>query len=530
VKRLGILAIFFFLSFSLFSANYYVDYAAGADTNNGTTTETPFKHCPGDNNATDTAAVTTLAAGDTVYFKGGVTYNGMVDWDWSGSEGNPITYDGNSAGTWGTGRAVIDGGNSYFGNFKSSGDRSYITVNYFELKDPRYNFLSDENACDYIIATNNICHGAGDDVQLDGAGFVTYGGEHWEVAYNTIYDCYNQAFILYPGSYWKIHHNDITDKCIWGIRIDTNLSNAGDCTGNEIYNNSIHDIYYYDDKGPHTDFIFLSTDGSDSIIGTKIYNNLIYNDYDFPEPGAGATAFIYISTGHAGGTIEDTEIWNNVFFNSHSYYMVELYSASATISNTKIYGNSFGGGNTPLRFYGTSGFKIDGLYLKNNAVHAGADVVMYIDDPNSNVINAEYDYNCWYSTNEGPFDGLTWAQWQTAGNDANGLFTDPQFVSLNVANWDLQLQDESPAIDQGVDLGASYNADILGVARPQEEGWDMGAYEHAGGAPPGAPFASDLVMVLSQVLMIPLVQVLLIIFGSGWLYMVVKAADKFFGG
>jgi len=56
------------------AAIYYIDYATGADTNNGTSTSTPFKRCPGDPAATDTALATTLAAGDKVIFKGGVTY------------------------------------------------------------------------------------------------------------------------------------------------------------------------------------------------------------------------------------------------------------------------------------------------------------------------------------------------------------------------------------------------------------------------------------------------------------------------
>ena len=96
-------------------ALYYIDYDAGSDSNNGTSTGTPWKHCPGDAAATDTAAAATLAAGDTVRFKGGVIYRGgsfaaaTIEGKWSGSEGSPITYVGNKAGDWGTGAAIIDG-------------------------------------------------------------------------------------------------------------------------------------------------------------------------------------------------------------------------------------------------------------------------------------------------------------------------------------------------------------------------------------------------------------------------------------
>lgn len=91
------------------AATYYVDYQSGVDSNAGTTTAAPWKHCPGDPAATGAVAAISLAAGDTVNFKGGVTYiltgsTGVV-LRWSGTSGAPITYDGNSTGAWGTGPA-----------------------------------------------------------------------------------------------------------------------------------------------------------------------------------------------------------------------------------------------------------------------------------------------------------------------------------------------------------------------------------------------------------------------------------------
>lgn len=90
-------------------ATYYVDFDTGSNTNPGTSSGVPWKHCPGDTNATDTAASTSLVAGDTVIFKGGVAYRGNIFFTWSGNDGSPITFDGNTAGTWGTGKAIIDG-------------------------------------------------------------------------------------------------------------------------------------------------------------------------------------------------------------------------------------------------------------------------------------------------------------------------------------------------------------------------------------------------------------------------------------
>src|SRR3954468_2423673 len=92
---------------SLSAANYYVDYSGGADANGGTSQNSPWMHCPGDPAAGGVAAAAALAAGDTVIFKGGVTYvftgstGIMLNWD--GASSSAITYDGNSAGDWGAG-------------------------------------------------------------------------------------------------------------------------------------------------------------------------------------------------------------------------------------------------------------------------------------------------------------------------------------------------------------------------------------------------------------------------------------------
>jgi hypothetical protein len=89
-------------------ASYYIDYAGGSNANSGTSTSSPWKHSPGDPNATVNPASKTLQPGDTIYFKGGVKYRGQIWLGNSGTSGNPITYNGQPVG-WGVGKAVIDG-------------------------------------------------------------------------------------------------------------------------------------------------------------------------------------------------------------------------------------------------------------------------------------------------------------------------------------------------------------------------------------------------------------------------------------
>ena len=104
----GFLIAAVLLSSPVWAATYYVDFDKGDDAQPGTTQATAWKHAPGDRNAAGKPRSATLAPGDTVLFKGGVTYRGSIVVNSSGAEGSPITFDGNS-GRFGQGRAVIDG-------------------------------------------------------------------------------------------------------------------------------------------------------------------------------------------------------------------------------------------------------------------------------------------------------------------------------------------------------------------------------------------------------------------------------------
>ncbi|MGO9243869.1 MAG: right-handed parallel beta-helix repeat-containing protein, partial [Verrucomicrobiia bacterium] len=127
------------------SPGYYVDYAGGSDSNAGTNPASAWQHCPGDPAATGAAGSTPLNPGDTVFFKGGVQYvltgNGNpvyqtgIGLNWNGAAGQPITYDGNSAGTWGTGRAILTDNYStkYIAAFYNDGAVNNLAFNNLEI-------------------------------------------------------------------------------------------------------------------------------------------------------------------------------------------------------------------------------------------------------------------------------------------------------------------------------------------------------------------------------------------------------------
>lgn len=102
-----IISLSLVLAGKILGATYYVDYSGGSDAAAGTSTGAAWKHCPGDANATGSAASASLLPGDTVNFKGGVVYRGSITLSASGSAGNQITYQ--TASGWGTGTAIISG-------------------------------------------------------------------------------------------------------------------------------------------------------------------------------------------------------------------------------------------------------------------------------------------------------------------------------------------------------------------------------------------------------------------------------------
>ena len=104
------LTLLLFCPLWAFSASvYYVDFEKGNDHAAGTSPAAAFQCAPGDPEATSRAAAVRLRPGDRVIFKGGVVYRGQIRIEHSGRSGEPIVFDGNAGGAYGTGRAILDG-------------------------------------------------------------------------------------------------------------------------------------------------------------------------------------------------------------------------------------------------------------------------------------------------------------------------------------------------------------------------------------------------------------------------------------
>lgn len=114
IRGRSFIALLLLIGVKCQSAQYYIDYSVGDDSNNGTSTLTPWKHCPKDSRATGNASTCVLAAGDFVYFKRGITYS------FTGSSFQGINFT--------TSGSLIVSNN--FGSISSSGILTDISVNF----------------------------------------------------------------------------------------------------------------------------------------------------------------------------------------------------------------------------------------------------------------------------------------------------------------------------------------------------------------------------------------------------------------
>ncbi len=110
ISSLTVVGLIAATSLTMQAATYYIDFEKGDNSADGLSPASAWKHAPGDSAATGNPAAANLQGGDVVLFKGGVTYLGSLSLTKSGTPEARIVYDGNTAGTFGRGPAVLDGG------------------------------------------------------------------------------------------------------------------------------------------------------------------------------------------------------------------------------------------------------------------------------------------------------------------------------------------------------------------------------------------------------------------------------------
>ncbi len=253
---------------------YYIDFQNGSDSNNGTSTSTPWQRAPGMQGFSGTY---THNPGDQFIFRGGITWdNTIAPWNItnSGASGTPDYYGINkswySGGSWT--RPIFDGGSQNTvspsqmnGYFLITG--SYITMDNLQLQN---------------IGVVGINQG--------NEAVVIQGSSSNITVKNMVLSVYARIAIYYrPGDGTSKTLQNITfsgndiSNCTWGIAISTPYANTV-INGVSIHDNLIHDFHnQMASAGYHTDGIFtfssVSNDPSSYTTNEFIYNNYFYGNW-----------------------------------------------------------------------------------------------------------------------------------------------------------------------------------------------------------------------------------------------------------
>jgi hypothetical protein len=425
------------------STEYYVDGAAGSDSNPGSRSQ-PWK--------TIQKAADHAIAGDTITVQAG-NYDERVQISTSGSASSPITFQAN-------GQVAMHG-------FTIKAD--YISVRGFEITDTPD---SDEDGVG-IFVQGSYC-----DLENNYIYFATQGGidlsakpgNYAQTAHCTVKDnrldhnsqyginLEGQDHLVEGNEIWRTiqYHPAWVNPPSWvdadGIRFFG--------SGHTIQRNYIHDINYSDPENvnPHIDcFQTFKDSNHEAASNTTLEQNQCDNAAQARSVDEGGTGF---TIDHAGPGIlvrnNVIKAFADVFIsNSDDVSILNNTIVSDTTLNTQYYPVGAEVDNsTNIVIENNIFFDQPGqvIYVKNSGV-VGETNIVYRDDGIPPVTSKTYN----------PINDL----W-----NVNPLFVNP------AAN-DYHLQSQSPAIDAGLELKNVPN-DYEGHPRPAGQGLDIGAYEFSG--------------------------------------------------
>ncbi len=530
IKNKYFLGTLFFLTIIFFAqsaqaSTYYIDYENGNDANTGTATSSPWKHSPGDPNASVNAAII-LAAGDTIVFKGGVTYEfsavtnpDYIEVNASGSAGNVITYRSGHLHTpvYGTGRAVIDGANA---NIDASVHRAvlflknhqYITVEGLEIKN-QLTYTGDYAGLIGWSGNSVEANIIVDDCLLYNStawGLFVQGGNSSNLpsdfifTNNTIHDTYNHCLSLrYAIDNVLIEDNDISECGSFDPEsVGNPRGNSIGLLGFENHNDMLNIVIRRNDLGGQT----TSPTNKGHILLQNDTNGLIIEDnYFYGIVSSGSIAI----AGRTDNIIIRNNVWNVI--NEQNEGLIRYrtdHGSGYGANNIQIVNNTFIGvhtNRTEAILYFHAGNNTDSAPLftnvdiRNNIIDSqddANDTIFYIGQsvdsaPVVQLSTFTIDYNAYQSlkTNGLVFyaqDTLKnftdWKSWLSIGgangSDSHSIFGQVDFV--NEVGGDFKLNSaDTIALDNGVDLSSTgYSDDRDGVTRPQGSAWDIGAYEY----------------------------------------------------
>jgi hypothetical protein len=300
-----------------------------------------------------------------------------------------------------------------------------------------------------LVITPGTDPGHGGDVILDGLGSLSHGVD-------IDGDDYVSTSIT-------VRRNRMTSPTYVAAQTDGIYSQRN--TGNTYEHN--HIVISNGHTGGHDDGIQMFTDAD-----MTLRFNYIEQDNTKWENAQG----IYCT--ESSGTIL---AYGNVVYGPNTYNgLIVLHLIAQGNAKLYAYNNTLVGGKWgALRMnYAPGSVAKNNILVSTETDSVGVSIYGITSD-------YDIDYNIYWGDTAYPGalngSGKSWSQWQGYGFEANGGFENPLLVNPSLR--DFQVEEGSPAIDNGVALGSPYDIDIVGVSRPQGQGWDIGAYEYTGGQP-----------------------------------------------
>lgn len=454
------------------SASYYVDFSGGSDSNAGTSTGVPWKHIKGMTGCTSTCNSATLTGGDTVYFKGGVTWTSSFPWTLSGGSSSTITYTTDQS--WYSGASfsqpVFDYQGAGSGSTGMVVGASWTTLN--DLQFVNCSIAQTANSDKCLVYTNTH------DVVVTNSTFAC---ECWITIYMPFSDGASHSNFTLTGN--DFSH---TSGALWFAS-----SAASTTMHNLTYNyNTFHDYTSQIGGGVHGDgalHLFNSpyADATQYADGIQFCNNRFYGDFRNSFAGGGAMTALFFTEGSFSGTICNNDFSYSPAGGAGEFQALILLDGKSNshTSNWGVYNNSLAliGTNSVSAAFDIVGQTGSNISYKNNIIYS-PQYCIYVEDSGSATALTS-DYNM--LTCSGGLDYVgsikSYSQWQALGYDANSITgSNPSWVSAP-GNENINLG--SPAIAVGTDLTGLgitiLDSDFSGISRGTS--WDIGAYQFSPG-------------------------------------------------
>jgi hypothetical protein len=470
---------------------YYVDGAAGNDSNDGLTLATAWK--------TIQKSFNTAVAGSMVLIKGG-TYYEQLTVKVSGTAGNPVTFT-NYNGE----QVIIDGSKNSGTTIVTITDKSNLVFSNLTVQ-----HITKNNAIGVLVSASKS--GGVSNVTFHNVAFKNI---NWTSSASTTPNSNQNAQPFIAFGYGTAQANAITNLVIDSCEFTGNitgfsesLSLDGNIDGFTLTNNKVHDnsnigiaaIGHYGTSSNST----LDQSRNGLISRNTCFNN---------KAGYATSGGIYVDGGanikidrnityqngygieignEENGTASNITVTNNVIYlNEVSGIAIGGYDTGTTgqVTNCTIRNNSFFKNNTNNdgsgEFYMT---KASNCTIGNNVFYTNSQNTLFtlenISPQTGNVI----DYNDWYTQTGNASDiNINWrttsygsfSDYKTkTAQDAHSTFKDPLFNGIGTIP-DLHVKTGSPCLRTGNVswITDAAEKDLDGNPRVVNGAVDMGAYQ-----------------------------------------------------